>query len=151
VLHSVRGLLFNNVGILRLYRKFYCVSTAGSSDAYTLITPVSVSASSFIAGTGGTESTTLIESGLSLIEEEPGVFYADLNPTLYSSDVTYDLVWYVQYTTSAPSNKKLSTRFRIKTFNIANKLDYEISDVNQLDFEIGSDTPIEYEIIGTYN
>ena len=86
----------------------------------------------------------MIESGLSLIEEDTGLFYADLNPKLYSSDVTYDLVWYVKYTTSAPSNKKLSTRFRIKTFNIANKLDYEISDVNPLDFEIGSDTPIEY-------
>jgi len=129
------------MGILRLYRKFYCVSTAGSSDTYTLITPTSVTAQCFVAGTGGTESATLIESGIPLTEEESGIFYADLNPTLYSSDVTYDLVFYVQYTSDAPLDKKLITRFRIMPFNIASQLDFEISDTNQ----------IGYEIIGTYN
>jgi len=139
------------MGILRLYRKFYCVSTAGASDSYTLITPTSVTAESYIAGTGGTNSSTLIETGIPLTEEETGIFYADLNPTLYSSDVTYDLVFFVQYTPVAPLNKKLITRFRIMPFNIANNLDYEISDKNSLSYEIGSLTPIEYEIIGTYN
>lgn len=117
------------------------MSTADASDSYTLITPTSVRAESYVAGTGGTNSTTLIESGIPLTEEETGIFYADLNPTLYSSDVTYDLVFYVQYTPIAPVDKKLITRFRIKPFNIANQLDYEISPL----------TPIEYEIIGTYN
>ena len=56
------------MGLLRLYRKFYCVSTSGAPDVYTLITPTSVTASSFIAGTGGTESTMLIESGIPLTE-----------------------------------------------------------------------------------
>lgn len=139
------------MGVLRLYRKFYCVSTAGSGDTYTFITPTSVSAEAYVAGTGGTNSSTLIETSLPLTEEETGIFYADLNPVLYSSDVTYDLVWYVQYTPTAPANKKLITRFRIKTFNIANQLDFEISDVNSIDFEVGGDLPIEYEIIGTYN
>jgi len=36
-------------------------------------------------------------------------------------------------------------------FNVANQLDFEISDVNSIDFEISNITPIEYEIIGTYN
>lgn len=139
------------MGILRLYRKFYCVSTAGASDVYTLITPTSVTAEVYIAGTGGTNSSTLIETDVPLTEEEIGIFYADLNPTLYSSDVTYDLVFYVQYTPLAPLDKKLITRFRISPFNIANQLDYEISDVNQIDYEINTLTPIEYEIIGTYN
>ena len=138
------------MGILRLYRKFYCVSQ-GAPDTYTLITPISVTAESYVAGTGGTNSSTLIESGIPLTEEEVGIFYADLNPSLYSSDVTYDLVFYVQYTLSAPVDKKLITRFRIMPFNIANQLDYEISDTNQLDYEISNITPIEYEIIGTYN
>jgi len=129
------------MGLLRLYRKFYCVSTSGTEDAYTLITPISVTASSFVAGTGGTESATMVETGIPLTEEETGIFYADLTPELYSSDVTYDLVFYVQYTTDAPLDKKLNTRFRIKPFNIANGLDYEISDT----------TPIEYEILGIYN
>ncbi len=129
------------MGILRLYRKFYCVSTLGPSDTYTLITPVSVTAESYVAGTGGTNSSTLIETGIPITEEEVGIFYADLNPILYSSDVTYDLVWYVQYTPVAPANKKLITRFRISPLNIASQLDYEIE----------STTPIEYIVLGTYN
>lgn len=125
---------------LRLYRKFYLVNT-GSVDSYTLITPTSVSAECYVAGSGGTNSNTLIESSLPITEEETGIFYADLDATKYSSDVTYDLVWYVQYTPDAPPNKKLITRFRIKPYNIANSLDYEIS----------STAVIEYEILGTYN
>jgi hypothetical protein len=117
------------------------VSTAGASDSYTLITPTSVTASSFVSGTGGTESTTLIETEIPLTEEEVGIFYADLTPELYASDVTYDLVFYVQYTPEAPVDKKLTTRFRLMPFNVA----------NQLDFEIGNSTPIEYEVIGIYN
>jgi len=129
------------MGILRLYRKFYCVSTFGATDTYNPITPTSVTAETYIAGTGGTNSSTLIETGIKLTEEEVGIFYADLNPKLYSSDVTYDLVFYVQYTPIAPVNKKIITRFRIQPFNIA----------NQLDFEINSNKFIEIEILGTYN
>lgn len=138
------------MGFLRLYRKFYCVTTAGPTDDYTLITPVSLSAATYVAGTGDTVSTTLIEAAIPYIEESNGVFYADLDPTLYSSDVTYDLMWYVQYTSNAPVDKKLMTRFRIMPFNIANNLDYEISDSSSLDYEIDGETPIEYEILGTY-
>jgi len=152
LLFSVQGLFFlTNMGLLRLYRKFYCVSTSGSEDSYTLITPTSVTAQSFVAGTGGTESTTMIETGIPLTEEETGIFYADLNPQLYSSDVTYDLVFYVQYTPIAPVDKKLITRFRIMPFNIANGLDFEISDTTQIDYEISDVRPIEYEILGIYN
>lgn len=126
------------MGVLRLYRKIYCIDTA--TNQYTLISPTSLSASAYAAGTGGTESTTLIESGIPVTEEETGIFYADLTPTLYASDVTYDLVWYVKYTSDAP-DKKLTTRFRIKPFNVAGQVDFEIENVR----------PIEYEILGTYN
>jgi hypothetical protein len=126
---------------IRLYRKFYHVTTTGGVNNYTLFTPTSVSAECYISGTGGTNSTTLIQSGLTITEEEIGIFYTDLDPTKYSSDITYDLVWYIQYTPSAPANKKLITRFRIKPYNIASGLDYEIS----------STSVIEYEILGTYN
>lgn len=138
------------MGLLRLYRKFYCVSTAGASDSYTLITPTSVTASSYIAGTGGTESSTLIETDIPLVEEELGIFYADLNPQLYAGDVTYDLVFYVQYTLEAPVDKKLITRFRIMPFTIANQLDFEISDTTPIEYEISDTTPIQYEIVGTF-
>lgn len=124
------------MGFIRLYRKFYCVSTAGASDSYTLITPTSLSASTYVAGTNGNESSTLIESALTIIEEETGVFYTDLNPKLYAADVSYDLVFYVQYTSAAPSNKKLSRRFRIRAVTIAGVLDYDLGDTTNIVVEI---------------
>lgn len=138
------------MGLLRLYKKFYCVSKNITENLYTPITPLSISASSFIAGTGGTESNTMIESNIPLTEEEIGIFYADLNPVLYSSDVTYDLVFYVTYTTNSPVDKKLITRFRIMPFNITNQLDFEINNLSPIEFEINN-SAIEYEILGTYN
>lgn len=147
---SVQGLLFRDMGVLRLYKKFYCIADAGVSDIYSLITPTSLSAATYVAGTGGTPSSTLIETGITLVEEEPGIFYADLTATKYSSDITYDLAWYVQYTPTAP-NRRLVTRFRIKPFNIANQLDFEISKVGQIDYEISDTNVIEYEVLGTYN
>lgn len=146
---SVQGLFFlTNMGLLRLYRKFYCVSTSGSEDSYTLITPTSVTAQSFVAGTGGTESTTMIETGIPLTEEETGIFYADLNPQLYSSDVTYDLVFYVQYTPIAPVDKKILSRFRIKTYNISSEFEVELIDNSGTSIEIldGNGNVIDVQI-----
>lgn len=121
------------MGLLRLYRKIYCVDTA--TNDYTLITPDSISASAYVAGTGGTESSTLIESNIPLTQEETGIYYADLTPTLYSSDVTYDLVWFVNYTPTAPQ-KKLGTRFRIKPYNIAGQLDYEVVSFYPINIDV---------------
>lgn len=123
------------MGLLRLYRKIYCVSPGASGDTYTLITPDSISASAYVAGTGGTESSAITESNISITQEETGVYYADLTPTLYSSDVTYDLVWYLKYTESAPE-KKLTTRFRIKPFNIGSQIDYEVLSVYPINIEV---------------
>lgn len=136
------------MGLLRLYKKFYCVSTYGSENAYTFITPYSISASSFISGTGGTESTTIIESDIPLTEEEIGIFYAELNPVLYSSDITYDLVFLIQYTINAPLDKKISSRFRIKTYNIASELEFELIDNSGTSIEIldGNGNVIDVQI-----
>jgi len=124
------------MGILRIYKKFYCIDTSSTPNDYTLINPTSLGASTYVAGSGGTESSTLIESAIPLVQEETGIYYADLNPTLYSSDVTYDVVWLVQYTADAPLSKKLTTRFRIKPFNVANQLDFEISDSTVIEYEV---------------
>ena len=137
------------MGLLRLYRKFYCVSTFDTSDIYTLINPTSLSAATYIAGDNGNESTTLIESDIDITEEEKGIFYADLNSELYASDVSYDLVFYVQYTPMAPLNKKLSRRFRIKTTNITRVIDYELGDTTTISIEIldNNNNVIDVEII----
>lgn len=139
------------MGILRIYRKFYCVDTSTSPYTYTLINPTSLSAATYVAGTGGTESSTLIESEHSITQEKTGIYYADLTPRLYASDVTYDLVWYVQYTPEAPAGKKLTTRFRIKPYNVATGLDFEVSSNLAIECEISNNLVIEYEVLGTYN
>lgn len=128
---SVQG-FFLDMGILRIYRKFYCVSTRSTPNTYTLITPTSVSASSYVAGSGGNESANLIEDNIPLVEEETGIFYANMNPELYAEDVTYDLVFYVQYTPTAPPNKKLPVRFRIKAKSIVSQLEFELGDISRV-------------------
>lgn len=108
------------MGQIRLYRKIYCVNVSapatGLTQTYTLINPYSLSANTFVAGSADTESNTAIESNTPVTQESTGIYYTDLNPLLYATDVTYDLVWYVQYTSTAPI-KKLTTRFRLNNQN----------------------------------
>lgn len=134
-----------DMGILRLYRKFYCVSTFGSSSVYTLITPTSLSASTYISGLNREESTTLIESSIPLIEEEVGIFYANLNPELYAEDVTYDLVFYIQYTIDAPKDKRIPVRFRIKTKSIVTNFEYDLASPSRI-IEIDDNNSFGIEI-----
>ena len=114
---------------IKLYRKFYSVGiirTGNTIDQnYVLTNPYVISANTYVSGTGATESASIIEPGLLISQSLPGVYFADLNPFLYSSDVTYDLVWFVNYTSSAPT-KKLSTRFRINVNNITSEIEIEI-------------------------
>lgn len=125
------------MGTFRLYKKFYHF---GTNNSQVLFNPISLSAATYVSGSGGTESSTLIESSISIYEEELGIFYANMNPGLYASDITYDIIFYVKYTMDAPI-KKIISRFRIQPNNVANQLDYEILN----------NVPIDYEIIGTYN
>jgi hypothetical protein len=131
------------MGSIRLYRTFYVVNVVASgnttSDIYTQINPFSLSANTFLAGT----LISAIESGFSITNESLGVFFADLNPFLYTVDNTYDLVWYVQYTSIAPV-KKLITRFRINAINIGQSVDVEVMP-NNTEIEIFQNS-IEIEI-----
>jgi len=130
------------MGQLKLYKKFYCVGvvTTGTTveQSYTLLNPYALIANTYTAGSGATESTTVIESSLTITQESTGVYFADLNPYLYASDVTYDLVWFVNYTTTAPT-KKISTRFRINVNSVTNQI--EIEYINY---------PLEIEVLGKY-
>jgi len=102
---------------------------------YVLLDPYALSANTYVAGTGATESPTFIEGPLTISQESNGVYFADLSPYLYASDVTYDLVWFVNYTSSAPV-KKISTRFRINVNTVTNQI--EIDYIN---------SPLEIEIL----
>jgi hypothetical protein len=125
---------------IRLYRKIYCISVKDSEQTYTLINPFFLGANTFKAGTSNSQIPGEIETGLQITQESLGIFYVDLNPTLYSSDVTYDLVWYIKYTQSAPV-KKLATRFRIGINSISGEITLEIVS-NNIDIEI-EDNAIE--------
>lgn len=130
------------MGELRLYKKFYTIGIIRTGSTieqnYVLLDPYSLSANTYTAGTGATESSSLIESSIVIAQESEGVYYANLNPNLYASDVTYDLIWFTNYTSLAPM-KKLSTRFRINVNSISNQIEIEYMNY-----------PLEIEILGTY-
>lgn len=127
---------------LKLYKKFYLVNIirtgATVEQNYVLLDPYALSANTYVAGSGATESPTMIESSLAISQDSTGVYFADLNPYLYASDVTYDLVWFVNYITTAPV-KKISTRFRINVSTVTNQI--EIEYINE---------PLEIEVLGKY-
>jgi hypothetical protein len=133
---------------IKLYKKFYSVNSvqSGSTNVqyYTLYNPYALTASTYVAGTADSESTTEIELNVPISQESNGVYYANLNPTLYSSDVTYDLVWFVNYTDVAPQ-KKVSTRFRLNANKISNQIEVEIIN-NPIQIEI-SNNSTEIEIL----
>jgi hypothetical protein len=128
------------MGEIRLYRKIYCVgitaTPTGDTQTYTLIDPYTISASSFVAGVDAEESNTLIESNTPITKESTGIYYTDLNPNLYATDVTYDLVWYITYILGAPQ-KKLTTRFRLNN---------QTGPSGEISIEIMSNT-LEIEIL----
>ena len=128
------------MGQIRLYRKIYCVNVtapaSGLTQTYTLINPYSLSANTFVAGPLDIESNTSIEVGAPVSQESTGIYYTDLNPLLYATDVTYDLVWYIQYTSVAPI-KKLTTRFRLNN---------QTGPAGEISIEIISNT-LEIEIL----
>lgn len=125
---------------IRLYRKIYCISVKNSVQTYTLINPFFLGASTFKAGTSDSQTPGEIETGLQITQESLGIFYVNLTPELYSSDITYDLVWYIKYTSNAPI-KKLATRFRIGINSISGEITLEIIN-NNIDIEI-EDNAIE--------
>lgn len=130
------------MGQIRLYKKFYQVGiirTGATIDQnYVLLDPYSLSANTYVAGTGATESISLIEPSLPISQESTGVYFADLNPILYSSDITYDLVWFVNYINNSPT-KKISTRFRFNINSITNQIEIEYLNA-----------PLEIEVLGKY-
>jgi len=117
------------MGELKLYKKFYNVKIIRTGSTlqqdYILINPYSLSATTFTSGSGDTESNSIIENLVSISNTSTGIYFADLNPNLYASDITYDLVWFIKYTETAPI-KKINTRFRINTNFVTNQIEFEI-------------------------
>lgn len=116
---------------LRLYRDFYCIShtTFNNNDTYTLITPIGISANTYI-----NNSTTILES-LIVNSESTGKYFVDLNPLYYSFDNTYELKWSVEYTSSS-TVKILITRFRLNPYNITAPFEIEMNRLNKIEIEL---------------
>lgn len=130
------------MGQIKLYKKFYRMNIirtgATPEQNYVLIDPYTLSANTYVASSGATESSYLIENSIMISQESSGVYFADLNPYLYASDIIYDLVWFIEYVNST-AIKKISTRFRINVNTITNQI--EIDYIN---------TPLEIEVLGKY-
>lgn len=126
--------------VIRLYRRFYRITpSSGAGDAYTLIDPVTLSAKVYLRDT-----VSEIESVSSVVRESEGIYYADLNPNLYSFQNVYDLKWFVDYTVLS-GQKTLITTFKLNPKSISGEISTEIQD-NYLETEI-LDQPFEVTII----
>ena len=137
------NLLLYSMANLTLYRDFYCInhSVFSTADTYTLITPISLSASTYV-----NNSTALTET-LVVYNESTGRYYVNLSPILYSFDNVYELRWSVVYTVNSPV-KKVITRFRLNPYNISSPVDVEIISTS-IDVEVDSPTyGIDIEILG---
>lgn len=93
---------------LKLYRDIYFVD---ENETYNLVNPFGLSANTYIRNATAVTETPFV------INESTGVFYVELNPLLYSYSNTYDLLWNIQYTSSAPI-KNLLTRFRMNPLTL---------------------------------
>jgi len=120
------------MAVIRLYRRFYRIGISEGIESYSLINPTSLSAAVYLKNT-----SILIETVSAITKESDGVYFADLNPGLYSYDNTYDLKWTVEYLFETPV-KTLTTSFKLNPINIAageifveienQALEYEVND-----------------------
>lgn len=127
---------------LRIYRDFYRINHNISSQLYTLINVSTLSATVVNAST-----SFLIETP-SVINTSTGVYYVELNPTLYSPSDIYEILWNVIYV-SGIGNKILKTRFKLDVdsvggiTNVIYAFDQEIDTSPIVDFEMAITDDLE--------
>jgi hypothetical protein len=125
---------------LRLYKEIYRIDYTPNSTNYTLINPISISATVI-----NRSDSSLIEIA-TVIQESTGVYYAILTPALYSYSYVYQVQWNITYTTGSPA-KLLRTTFRFlqtNTFVLGNVVsDIEIDVDNSRIIEYGLDNSDE--------
>lgn len=130
----------------RLYRKVYRVNYNSGTPIYTLVNPVSISASVYLLN-------TIVES-VSVVNDSTGVYYVELTPSLYTNPNIYELRWTVQYTSDSASSKTLQTMFMYEPASVVGdtqlyvfgEISYEVED-SVISFEIQEQTEIITEVI----
>jgi len=133
------------MSIFRLYRKFYSINYNLGTTNYTLINPTTLSANTYL-------SNVLVESNLNIIQESNGVYYVDLNPTLYTNPNIYELRWFVQYVNNS-ATKILQTMFMCEFSSGSNlyvfgEIGYELQE-EPIEFEIQEQSEIITEILNS--
>lgn len=121
---------------LSLYKSVY-KSTGGT--IYQLITPISISAS------------TYNESGVNLIESlsssiySTGIYYVNINSNLYDAGTVYRIKWFIKYTNDAPL-KTITSYFRVTSdANFSNQIYVEVQEY-PMNIQI-SQSPIWIQVI----
>jgi hypothetical protein len=131
------------MAVFRLYRKIYVINYSIGNTNYTLINPFSISANTYI-------SNVLVESNLNVVQESTGVYYVDLNPSLYNNQNVYELRWFIKYVNNS-TEKILQTLFMYESTSpdqlyVFGEIGYELEN-NSVEFEIKEQSEIIIEII----
>ncbi len=92
---------------IRVYRKFYIITTSGGVQQYDLLDPFSLRAISI-----DVTQNTVVEPSLPITQESAGFYYATLDPNLYYGGGLYEINWKVSYL-SGQDEKNLYTRFKL--------------------------------------
>lgn len=127
---------------LRIYREFYRINYVdGSNDLYTAIDPYFLSAATYNSLTNEYIETPTV------VSEGTGVYYAEMNTSLYTYPNLYVLRWYVKYLNNN-IQKMLRTKFMFDPIKqmLITELDIEFYNNTKLSYEIENDTPLEYII-----
>lgn len=127
-------------GVIKIYRRFQVLTFSNSGgtsvESYAAINPISLTADVYNV-TGG---NTLVESGATVTNQETGLYFADLNEVLYSSDDDYEVYWRVQYNSDSPI-KLQYTRFKFKMAPIVG---------GEIEVEILNNKPLEYTVVNNH-
>lgn len=125
---------------IRIYRRFRILTFSNSGgtsvENYTAINPLSLSADVYNVTAGN----FLVEENVSIINEDNGTYYANLNSLLYNSDDVYEVNWHVTYNDT--SGEKLQyTRFKFKMQPIVGR---------EIEIEIMNNKPLEYRTVNNH-
>ncbi len=123
------------MSLLRLYKDFYRINFSTTGETYTLINPLSISATIV-----NRADDSLIESPI-VLQESNGIYYVEITPSLYSYLITYEVRWNIVYVTGSPA-KMLKTRFRIEFINT-----YVLGNIiSNIEIDVDNSKIIEYFI-----
>lgn len=129
-------------GILRVYRRFYHISIAlDQTSAYTLIDPNSLSATV----RNVTQGNAVVEANATTVQASTGLYYANMDSSLYNSDDEYEIDWQVQYVPAAPT-RSLYTRFQLPYDDSVGSGGTGVVVIRELDVVMDNQLPLEISL-----